>query len=101
MATQGKPRAFAGGAEVNAVGAFAGSALCERCSWPVPDGERRCVNCRGIVIFQMAARIIGRAIASEPNMLARLVLLKRFFGVAVNTWEQMRLFGDVPSVDKS
>jgi len=34
-------------------------------------------------------------------MLARLVLLRKFFGVAVNTWEQMRLFGDVPSVDKS
>ncbi len=71
---------------------------CERCGWAVPEGERRCANCRGIYIFQMAARVIGRAIAAEPNMLARLVLLKRFFGVAVNTWEQMRLFGDAPSV---
>ncbi len=73
---------------------------CERCSWPVPDGERRCPNCRGIALFQMAARIVGRAIAQEPSLLLRLTLLKRFFGVAVNTWEQMRLFGDVPSVDK-
>lgn len=40
------------------------------------------------------------AIKREPNILARLTLLKRFFGVAVNTWETMRLFGDAPSVDK-
>ena len=66
----------------------------------MPDGERRCPNCRGIALFQMAARIVGRAIAQEPSLLLRLTLLKRFFGVAVNTWEQMRLFGDVPSVDK-
>lgn len=74
---------------------------CERCSWPIPDGERRCSNCRAIEVFQMAARIVGRAIMRERNTLARLALLKRFFGVAVNTWEQMRLFGDALSAGKS
>ena len=74
---------------------------CERCSWPVLEGERRCSNCRAIAAFKIAARIVGKAIALQPNTLLRLGLLKRFFGVAVNTWEQMRLFGDVLSVDKS
>lgn len=51
--------------------------------------------------FLIAAKIVGKAILLQPSVLLRLSLLKRFFGVAVNTWEQMRLFGDAPSVGKS
>ena len=71
---------------------------CGRCNWPLTDGERRCSNCRAIDAFKLAARIVGKAIMLQPNTVARFALLRRFFGVAVNTWEQMRLFGDAPSV---
>src|SRR5260370_42321884 len=72
--------------------------LCEGCSWPVPDGERRCPNCRGIALFQLVARRVGRAFAQEPNMLARVVLLRIFLLVALSIWEHIRRFEDFPSL---
>jgi hypothetical protein len=51
-------------------------------------------------IFKTCARIVGRAFLTESNWLLRLRLIKKFFGVAVNTWETMRLFGPVQSAEK-
>jgi hypothetical protein len=72
--------------------------LCSRCHWPA-DGSL-CAECQRIELFQLAARIAGRAILSQPNLLLRFRLVKKFFGVCVNTWETLSVLGPVHSVTR-
>jgi len=72
--------------------------LCSRCQWPA-DGSL-CAECQRTELFQLAARIAGRAILTQPNLLLRLRLLKKFFGVCINTWETLSVLGPVHSVTR-
>jgi hypothetical protein len=72
---------------------------CERCGWDVRQGKI-CDECQRVALFKLAARIAGRAILSQPNMLLRVRLVKKFFGVCVNTWETLSILGSVHSAVK-
>jgi len=50
-------------------------------------------------LFRLAARIALNAILSEKNLLLRLRLIKKFFGVCVNLWEKHSILGPVPSAE--
>jgi hypothetical protein len=73
---------------------------CPRCGWPLLESQTRCVECLRLEVFRLCARIVGRSILAQPNWLLRVQLIRKFFGVAVDTWEQMRLFGPVQSAKR-
>jgi len=76
---------------------------CERCHWPLPLDHGRdslCPECNRVELFQLAARIAADAILSEKNLLLRLRLIQKFFGVCVNLWEKLSILGPVPSVTR-
>jgi hypothetical protein len=50
-------------------------------------------------LFRLASRIALQAILSEKNLLLRLRLIKKFFGVCVNLWEKHSILGPVPSAE--
>jgi len=73
---------------------------CERCGWDVIGGNM-CSECERVQVFKVAAHIAGQAIMSQPNLLLRLRLVKKFFGVCVNQWETLSMLGSVPCAVKS
>lgn len=76
---------------------------CERCDWPLPiDGWTSgvCPECTRMEVFKFAARMVGRSILSEKNLLLRLRLIKKFFGVCVNVWETYSILGHVNSAGR-
>lgn len=74
---------------------------CERCQWPLPlDCEEKiCPECNRVELFKLAARIALKAILTEKNLLLRVRLIQKFFGVCVNVWETHSVLGAVPSAD--
>jgi hypothetical protein len=72
---------------------------CGRCHWPVASGSI-CEECNRVELFKLAARVAGRAILSQPNLLLRVRLVKKFFGVCVNQWETLSILGSVRSVTR-
>jgi hypothetical protein len=51
---------------------------CFRCSTLLPEGERfdgLCSDCRILKVFGIVARVAGRAIMSQPNLLLRVRLI--------------------------
>ncbi len=72
---------------------------CERCGWEIIGG-RICGDCERVQVFKLAAHIAGQAIMSQPNVLLRLRLVKKFFGVCINRWETLSMFGPVHSVTR-
>jgi hypothetical protein len=51
-------------------------------------------------VFKVAAHIAARAIMSQDNILLRLRLIKKFFGVCVNQWEHLSILAPAPSAAK-
>ena len=69
--------------------------LCKRCGWSC-ESTALCDECQRMELFTLAAKVAGRAILSQPNLLLRLRLVKKFFGVCVSQWETLSVLG--PSV---
>lgn len=74
---------------------------CSACGRPVdaPFAVTLCRECAIEEKFRVCAEMVGNEIKREPSIVVRLLLLKKFFGVAVNEWERQKLFL-VPSADK-
>ncbi len=72
---------------------------CQRCQWPVVSGSL-CDECNRVELFKLAARVAGRAILSQKNLLLRVRLVKKFFGVCINQWETLSILGPVRSVTR-
>ncbi len=73
---------------------------CERCGWGVLEG-RICDECERIAVFKIAAHIIAEAVMSQPCLLVRMRLIKKFFEVAINQWELLSMFGPVHSATRN
>ena len=73
---------------------------CSRCNWPLLEKPSLCAECQRVELFNLAARIAGRAILSQPNLLLRVRLVKKFFGVCINQWEMLSILGPVRSVTR-
>lgn len=75
---------------------------CKRCKWPLENEKPSlCAECQRTELFKVAAKIASRAILSQQNLLLRLRLIKKFFGVCINTWETLSLLGPVQSATRS
>lgn len=67
---------------------------CSLCGRAVdsPFAVSLCRECAIEEKFRVCAEMVAQEIKREDNVLVRLRLLKKFFGVAVNEWERQRLF---------
>ena len=59
---------------------------CSRCNWPLLEKPSLCAECQRVELFNLAARIAGRAILSQPNLLLRVRGMHQPMGNTLDSW---------------